>query len=236
VRARALILGAFLSATSAVAGCQQAPQASRAAVVVTDPLVAAVEAMDRHDYTRAASLLRGLLVAKPDHLQAHYHLAVSASYLDLTPEARQEFEWVVSHGPAESSEVKMARQWLAQMGSTSPPPTPTTSAEANPDSATLVGTVTSDEGGPTAPRPFKRLFLKGLKGTPVQDEFHRFQTDQQGAFRLTGLRPGEYRLADGVAGKLSWRLPVILKAGETLTLDLSPANQLKAPEDVAESG
>ena len=74
-------------------GCRQTlPDPSKAVPIALDPLVQAREAMARRDYAAAASLLRDALARRPDDLEAHFRLGVSASHLDQVDEAGREFE------------------------------------------------------------------------------------------------------------------------------------------------
>jgi len=161
---------------------------------------------------------------------------VSASYLDLTDEAVREFEWVVSHGRADSPEARLAREWLASRSRPAAAgATPQPAAASDPTRATLAGTVTWEENGVSQPKPWVRLFLKGVKGSPVENEFYRFQSGQDGTYRVTGVAPGDYSLTNRVAGPPIWRLRVTLKPGENAMLDLSPANSVTVRDDFPDS-
>lgn len=233
MRLRALVL---VSAALLAAGCGQPPAAPVQAAAPRD-LAEAVDAMARRDYAGAAATLRRLLERSPDHFEAHYRLGVSASYLDLVEEATREFEWVVGHGAPDSPEVRIARNWLASRARRQPDAAADTATRPEPDPtrASLSGRVTWEEGGVVQPRPWVRLFLQGVKGTPVEDEFFRVQTDREGAYQITGIPPGDYRLTDRGSGTTSWRLKVTLKAGQSAVLDLSPANSVKVRDDFPES-
>jgi tetratricopeptide (TPR) repeat protein len=216
----------------AIAGCGQGPAAPAAATAPRDPMAEAVEAMARSDYAAAAALLRRVIERSPDRLDAHYRLAVCASYLDLTEEATREFEWVLAHGPADAPEVRIAREWLAARRGSGTSETAAAAATApDPARASLSGRVTWEENGVARPRPWLRLFLQGIKGTPVEDEFFRAQTDENGAYQITGIPPGEYRLTDRGSGTTTWRLRVTLKAGQSTVLDLTPANSVRVRDD-----
>jgi hypothetical protein len=218
-----------------VVACQEAPRPQPRVVPLLDLLGQAREAMGRGDYDTSARLLRQVVAGSPDNLEAHFRLAVSASWLDLTDEAEGQFEWVVAHGAPDSAEVKAARDWLrAWRAQAEAVPAPE-SAPTRPDRSTLSGRVLWAKDGSVGPQPYLRLFLKGLKGTPIEDEFHRFQTDEQGMFRIADLSPGEYSLTNRVAGPPIWRLKVTLKAGEDLQLDLTPENSVKARDDFPDS-
>jgi hypothetical protein len=212
-----------------IIGCQEAP------LPVTPPpdlLGKAREAMARGDYDTSARLLRQAVAASPDNLEAHYRLAVSTSYLDFFDETHREFEWVVAHGVPDSAEVKSARDWLRQSRAPTAegPPSPEP-ATPRPDRATLSGRVVWAKDGAPEPQRSFQLFMKGIKGTPVEDEFYRVQTDQQGAYGIADVVPGEYSLTNRVAGPPIWRLKVTLKAGENVQLDLTPENSVKVRDD-----
>lgn len=221
-----LALGAAL-----LAGCGERPRPQPRAAAAPDLLSQAREAMTRGDYSTSVGLLRQVLAERPDHFEAHYRLAVSASWLDLTEEAEAQFEWVVAHGAPDSPEVDAARQWLrtfrARPGEAAAPPP----AAPHADRATVTGRVLWEQDGRVAPQPYLRLFFKGLPGSPVEDEFHRVQTDEHGQYRIVDVVPGEYMLTNRVAGPPIWRLRVAVKAGQTLQLDLTPENSVKVRDD-----
>jgi diadenosine tetraphosphatase ApaH/serine/threonine PP2A family protein phosphatase len=230
-----LTRAAFLASVAvllAAAGCGEGPATPVQAAAQRDLMTEAVEAMARGDYATAASALRRVIERSPDHFEAHYRLGVSASHLDLADEATREFEWVVAHGAADSPEVRLARDWLAARRRPAPDEAPPpTASTPDPTRATLSGRVVWDDNGVQRPRPWIRLFLQGLKGTPVEDEFFRVQTDQNGAYQITGIPPGEYRLTDRGSGTTTWRLKVTLKPGQSAVLDLSPANSVRVRDD-----
>jgi hypothetical protein len=222
-----------LSAVLVAAGCRQtpAPQLPKA-IVESDPLDRAREAMDRRDYGGAVVLLHETMARRPDDFEAHYRLGVSSSHLDRGDEASREFEWVVAHGAPGTAEVQIAQNWLAsRTAARIPAPTvAAVSAEApiqNPELAALAGRAGGREGAKVR----LQLFLKGVPGTPVQGEYHVLRTDSQGNFRFTDVVPGDYMLTDAVAGPPTWRLRVSLVKGERLVLDLSPSNQAEIRDD-----
>lgn len=223
---RLALLG--IGAMALVIGCQQAPL-PQPPVTPPDLLGEARAAMARGEYDTSARLLRQAVVASPDSLEAHYRLAVSASYLDLFDEAQGEFEWVVAHGASGSAEVQLARDWLRQSRSQAAesPPSPE-AATTRSDRATLSGRVVWSQEGTPEPQPYLRLFMKGIKGTSVEDEFYRVQTDQQGTYTIADVVPGEYSLTNRVAGTPIWHLKVTVKAGENLKLNLTPENSVKS--------
>jgi hypothetical protein len=223
----------------AVAGCRQDLAQRGQPAPSRDLMADAIEAMRRPDYQAAVTLLRQVVSAVPAHAEAHYRLAVSASHLDFTDEAAREFEWVVAHGAPGSAEVSVARQWLAARSRPAQAPSdarpqPNGAETPEPQRAALSGRVQWGDRGALEPKPFFRLFLKGAPGSPVEDEFHRFQTEPDGSYRLGGLVPGEYRLTDRVSGSPLWRLRVTLRPGSRTTLDLTPANSLAVRDDFPE--
>lgn len=231
----ALLVGTAGGVLTAM-GCHRSPpQPPTVEVASPEPLAKAREAMDRRDYDAAVALLREALVRDPAELEAHYRLGVSASHLDRLDEASQAFEWVVAHGRPGAPEVQIARDWL---GSPTIPnaPAPAVSPPAGeapapkPGMASLVGRAV----GPEGPRPRLQLFLKGLPGSAVKDEYHVLRTDQQGNFGFTDVVPGEYVLTNTIAGPPAWRLRVSLGKDERRVLDLTPANQAAIRDDVPE--
>jgi hypothetical protein len=225
----AVLLGAINLAF--VTGCRQSPPPPPKAVLDDPgPLTKAREAMDRRDYSAAADLLREAIARRPGDLEAHYRLGVSASHLDQSDEASREFDWVVAHGDLRTSQVQIARDWLASRTTVRVPTVSTALADASapkPEMATLAGRAV----GPEGVKPRLQLFLKGLPGTAVKDEYHILRTDQQGSFRFTDVVPGDYMLTNAVAGPPAWRLRVSLARGERLVLDLSPSNHATIRDD-----
>jgi hypothetical protein len=192
--------------------------------------------MERRDYGTALGLLREVVAQRSVDLEAHYRLGVTASHLDQLDEAGRAFEWVVAHGDAASPEVETARAWLAARtaprAAMSPlVPVPAAAAPApDPERARLVGRAVDVEG----PKRRLQLFLKGVPGSAVQDEYHVLRTDQQGGFRFTDVAAGEYMLTDTIASRPTWRLRVRVARGEQLVLDLTPGNQTTVRDDFPE--
>jgi hypothetical protein len=185
--------------------------------------------MAQQNYTRAAALLRQAITQQPDSLEAHYRLAVSASHLELVDEATREFEWVVAHAPSGSPEGRIARDWLRRVTAAPAPPAEEAAPTLDPERATVSGVVLGEPDG----RPLTRrlIFLKGLPGTPTQQEYHSLRSDEQGRYRFVGVPPGDYMLTDTVAAPPTWRLRVTLKKGDQLALDLTPDNSTSSRND-----
>lgn len=192
--------------------------------------------MRRGDHAGAASRLRDLLPARPDSFDVHYLLAVSASHLDQDDEAGREFEWVVAHGEPGSTEVTIARDWLASRAARPPALAPSPPAsrgvvnespEQKPQLASVSGKVLDASG----PRARLLLFLKGVPSASVQDESHGVRTDRDGNYHFQNVTPGEYMLTDAVAGPVTWRLRVSLARAERLVLDLSRSNHVTMRDD-----
>jgi hypothetical protein len=203
---------------------------------VLEPMVQAREAMDRKDYGAAVSFLRDALGRQPADLEAHYRLGVSASHLDRVDEAAHEFEWVITHGEPGAAEVQIARKWLAERTTartttSAPPPILTSTADDVPTQKPELASLTGTAVGPDKPMARLRLFLKGIPGTPARNEYHLLQTDQQGAFHVADVVPGEYMLTNALAGPVRWRLKVALAASERRVLDLSAANDSSVRDD-----
>jgi hypothetical protein len=216
-----------------VTSCRENPPKPPKTVVENlEPLTRARTAMDRHDYKLAVGLLREALVRRPADLEAHYRLGVSASHLDKPDEASREFEWVVAHGRPRAPEVQLARDWLARrraprVSASAAPPVGNEPSPSKPETATLAGRAVGLDGIKSR----LQLFLKGVPGTAVKDEYHLLRTDQQGNFRFAEVVPGDYMLTNAIAGPPAWRLRVSLAKGEHVTLDLSPANQVSVRDD-----
>ena len=233
LRVVAAILVGMVSTALIAAGCRQSPpQPPRTEVADLEPLAKAREAMDRRDYDTAIGLLREALARRPADLETHYRFGVSASHLDRPDEASRAFEWVVAHGEPGAPEVQIARDWLGGRTISIVPSPAIPAAEGKapapkPDMASLTGRAVGPEGA----KPRLQLFLKGLPGTTVRDEYYVLRTDQHGTFRFTDVVPGDYMLTNAVAGPPAWRLRVSLARGDRLVLDLSPANQATVRDD-----
>lgn len=234
MRRQLRIVLALAAGLALLGGCGERPRPQPRAAPAPDLLGQARAAMSRGDYATSVQLLREVLAERPEHVEAHYRLAVSASWLDRTDEAETQFEWVVAHGPADSPEVQAAREWLRAFrarAKDAPSPEP---SKPRADRATVSGRVLWGPDGSVAPQPYFQLFFKGLPGSPVEDEFHRVRTDEEGRYRIPDVVPGEYVLTNRVAGPPIWRLKVVVKAGETLELNLTPENSVKVRDDVPE--
>ena len=221
-----------------VGGCRESrQQPPKAAVAQADPLAMAREAMARRDYGAAVTLLTDAVARRPEDLEVHYRLGVSASQLDRVDDAGREFEWVVAHGQPDAAEVRIARDWLASRPSDkTPEPTGTIVAqEAPPEERAELAVLSGRTVSPEGVRSRLQLFLKGLPGSPVKDEYHLLRTDQEGSFRFINVVPGDYMLTDAAAGPATWRLKVSLRRGERRVLDLSPANDVRARDDFPEA-
>ena len=238
-RQHLVITAALLATVSVVltaAGCRQSPPPPPKTVSIDpEPLTKAREAMDRRDYGAAAGLLRDALARHPADLEAHYRLGVSASHLDQVDLAGREFEWVVAHGEPGAPEAQLARDWLASrrqrtVSSSRVAPAVNDAQLQKPDMATVSGKAF----GADKPVARLQLFLKGVPGSAVKDEYHLLRTDQEGNFHFANVVPGEYMLTNAVAGPARWRLKVALARSQHLVVDLSSSNDTTARDDFPE--
>lgn len=198
-------------------------------------MIQARQAMERREYTTAIGRLRDVLETRPVDLEAHYRLGVSASHLDRVDEAAREFEWVVAHGEPGTPEVQVAREWLAsrtraRASAPSVPPPAEEGPVQKPELASLSGRALGSEG----PKARLQLFLKGLPGSAVKDEYHLLRTDQQGSFHFPNVVPGNYMLTNAIAGPTTWRLKVPLARAQRQVLNLSSANDTTVLDDFPE--
>jgi tetratricopeptide (TPR) repeat protein len=223
----ALVLGS--------AACNRGPAAVRppAPPVSTSSLGGeAAEALDKGDYAKAAELFRKALAGSPEALTLHYGLAVAASYLNLKAEAIREFRWVVERGGPRSSEVETARRWLIAAGVLRTEEATDAAKEDERPTGAMAGLEGQMLlGEPAGPAKRRMVILYGRMQTPTQDERYQTRTDEDGRFRLTGLKPGVYMITDGVAGTRNWRLRVELSPGPAQRLDLTPANGVGVKDD-----
>ena len=226
---------AGLLAVALLAGCQGSPSAPVASPAV-DPTAAALAAVERRDWAQAAPLLREALERSPGDRRLHYHLAVSASYLDAAAEAEREFRWVVEHFPPDAEEAKTARNWLAQanlIGAVrAEPASPPAGGDEFAGTSGLGGQATFGAPGETpSPRRRLQLFLIGLPETPIKDVRYVLRTDEDGLFAFKSIRAGSYKLTDRLAGVPTWRLRVSVEEGRDARLDLTPGNALRVRDD-----
>jgi clan AA aspartic protease (TIGR02281 family) len=73
-----------------------------------------VQAYRAGDYSRATGLFRSVLAKDAENVNAHYYLALSLDYLRQSPEAAEEYRYVVAHG-REDKIVDYARQRLGAL-------------------------------------------------------------------------------------------------------------------------
>jgi tetratricopeptide (TPR) repeat protein len=221
----ALVLGA----------CQSPPPGPPKAAA--DAATLAAEALDRGDYTKAATLYRQALQSQPESLPLHYGLAVAASHLNLKDEASREFKWVLERGEAGSAEVETARRWLISVGAIPRPSQAVTGRdeERQPGFARLEGRAVFAEAS-HPPQPMRRiqLFLMGQPNSPTKEERYNLRTDEEGRFKFPSIVPGPYKLTNKVAGQPTWRLRVELKPSQEMFLELTPANSVSVRDDFPE--
>ena len=223
-----------LGLSTLLVGCQQPAPSAPAVTPAVDYMPPARAAMARSDYTAALPLLQKAVAANANNLEARYRLGVTASYLDLLDEAKAAFQWVVAHGAPSSSEVQVARDWLARASGAEVRATTPAKAEEElrPDRANISGKVLGEaEGGSVKPLVRQQILLRGAPNTPVKDEWHLLRTEPDGGYRFSNVPPGDYMITDRVAGPPVWRLKVTLKAGDKAVLDLNPQNTAKIRDD-----
>jgi hypothetical protein len=234
---RLLLTAALLGFTL---GCTSPPPSSPTPVAATRDVGAeAMAAIDRAEWARAAELLREALRQEPTSVKFHYHLALAGTHLNLRDEAVREFQWVLAHVAPELPEAQEARRWLTDAGvlprsggetaSTTPSEGIT---QETPGDSVVSGRVMWADGKPTAR---VQIFLKGAPKTPTQTLQWVRRTDDSGYFEFKRIPPGTYMLTNRIAGEPLWRLRVQLEPGQTLTLDLSEANNAKIRDDFPES-
>lgn len=231
---RALVLLGGLAL--ALAACQ-GPAASPPRAVAPTLASQAAEALDKGEYARAADLYRRALAGDADNLVLHYGLGVAASYLNLKDEAIGEFKWVLARGAKGQAETEAARRWLASAGvlASGPEPAASPAGVSGPAAgqSSLQGRMVLPEGGPARRR---MVILYGVPKTPTEEERYQTRTDEDGQFKFSSLMPGPYTITDAVAGTKYWRLRIDVQPGQAATLDLTPANTLKARDESPNRG
>jgi protocatechuate 3,4-dioxygenase beta subunit len=76
-----------------------------------------------------------------------------------------------------------------------------------------------------------KLNLIGQPNSPTSKSRYTVRTDENGRYRFPNAVAGPYRLTDRPAGPPTWRLRVEVKAGESQSLDLTPANRVGVRDD-----
>jgi hypothetical protein len=215
-------------------GCSSPPPPVPVPAAKTRDVAAeAMAAVERREWTRAAELLREALRQDASSVKLHYHLAIAATHLDLRDEAIREFQWILANVAAELPEALEARRWLTDAGvlakttaEKAAPPDRIT--EETPGDSGLSGRVLWADGKPTSR---VQLFLRGAPKTPLETLQWVRRTDDSGRFEFQRIPAGVYMLTNTVAGEPTWRLRVKLAPGESITLDLSEANNAKIRDD-----
>jgi hypothetical protein len=219
-----------------VLGCASPPSPATVATP-RDIAAEAVSAFERSDWATAAPLFRELLVRDPDSVPWHYSLAVSASHLDLRDEAVREFEWVLAHARPGSSEFRVAREWLAAARTRPASPAEMSEQERRANhigDSGLSGQVTGVGDDPAVPTAHMQLFLDGIRRTETAGLQFVRRTDQDGRFQFKGIPSGPYIITSRIAGETLWRLRVEVPAGQTVEVNLTPANSAKVRDDAPE--
>ena len=234
-RPLALAAIGFLLAT----GACQSPTLTQKPAPVVDHLDEAREALAARQWASAAEHLRVALQADPQSLFVHYNLAICATWRDMRDEAIREFEWVVTHAPAESEEARTARSWLAASRGRALSQTVSQPAADDPnvgDSGVHGVVAWSQEGQFPTPQARFQLFLRGLRETPTKERQYVLWSDEQGHYGFTRVVAGSYQLTDVIAGHPKWRLKVVLEPGKDLALDLTPDNSTNVRDDFPQDG
>jgi len=224
----AFVIGVLL----VIAGCQRAPvPRPTAETPAVDHVEEAKKALAVADWVTAASHLRAALRRDPDRLFLHYNLALCATWLDQTDEAVREFDWVVVHAAADSDEVRVARDWLKSHRDRGPTGAAAEAALGDPamGNGRVHGMIMWAEPGSSRSR--HQLFLVGLKGTPTQQINYVERSDAEGRYEFKRITPGQYKLADAIAGPTRWRLKVVVESGQDVVLDLTPDNRVPRRDD-----
>jgi hypothetical protein len=230
VKATRLAVGFVLLALAGCGGATPPPSAAPADVNV---IALARAAFERRDWTAAAPLFRQALAKEPASLELHYHLAITATYLDRTDAAEQEFTWVLANASAGSEEAATARRWLSGRGVVRDV---AVVDDGVTGTSALSGQVSWSAGPSPVPTARLQLFLKGIPKTPTAGLQHVRRADDQGRFEFSKIPPGTYKLMNRVAGRPTWRLRVQIPPDQTVHLDLGPENSLSARDDFPEDG
>jgi hypothetical protein len=238
MRARGVLVLAALLAGLAAGACQNAPVPPPAAEA--DLPAQAARALETGDYQRAADLYRRAVAGDPERLALRYGLGVAASHLGRRDEAIRELTWVMERGEKGSREARAAESWLRSVGALRRPVEVAAEApeapapDLKPGQGALEGRVMlarADAPNDLQPARRMKLNLIGQPNSPTRLSRYTVRTDEQGRFRFPNAVAGPYRLTDRPAGPASWRLRVEVKAGESQTLELTPANQVSVRDD-----
>jgi hypothetical protein len=241
---RTLLVAALLGL--ALAGCQRSSApASAAPPEIVGSLTIRLktegdELMTRQQHEEAAVKYQAALNEAPGDIPIRYALAVALSYLPARrQEAVQHFRTVVQRGPSGSSEVRAAREWLANAreleGSESDAATASSSglnsaAAADPKKGRVLGKIHWGDIEPHKKMVRLNVFLIGDDGDTRDVRLGRPDFKIGKGYEIRNVPPGAYRLLAEAGGTPMWDLKVVVPAEKDTTLDLTESNAAVAKD------
>ena len=182
-------------------------------------------------WDRAVVKYRVALSEAPADVSIRYGLAVALSHVDEHAEAGEHFAVVVSRGAPESSEVRVARDWLASAGFDGAAVAVRDATELRGDTkGRVTGAVQWQEIDPHAQLVRVRISLAGADPANRDVEMTREFTVGR-AYDFRRVPPGAYVVTADVAGTRLWEQKVTVADGTTV-LDLTERNSLVSPAEL----
>jgi len=238
----------LLCLVSAVAvGCQQSPTASRKTTPTvtvgsrTAQLVSDGDALvARQDWAGAAVKYQAALNDAPNDVGIRFALASTLTHLDRRDAAIDHFKIVVSRGKPGSSEVRMAREWLAAaaaLDGSLPSIQPSTAAAASDKASEMPPKMTPTTGRVSGKIEYQKIDprdrLTLVTITVTGEDIANRDVKQTRAYFKIGrsyefnqLPPGTYSLVAEAGGTRMWEQRVTIEANKTAVVDLTDANSV----------
>lgn len=186
----------------------------------------------RGDYEAAVVKYRTAVNQEPNNIPLRFALGAALSHLDRRQETIEQFQFVVSRGTPDSTEVQAARRWLVSAGelaestafapSRGPGQEPSSAAAAPASTSPPAAVQTVKVKVRTEPRPGSRQvnIVLAREGAGTLAFTNTVKLGE--AFEFDNVPPGNYRLTaeDTENDTELWNLQVTVAPGKDLVLDL----------------
>jgi len=223
-----------LATALAVSACQRAPLPTPHVQPTASFETLRADADTRlrqRDWVGAVRAYEAAVTLDPANMSVRYGLGIALAQLDRHDAAAAAFVWVVEHGPIDSEEVRIARQWLTEAGVR---PGRVVAEVANDVSETTGGGVVQGNTewkdlDPTRPRPNVQIVLDGDDdGTRGRRYWAKVPLNDP--YRIEKVTPGRYRLLAQVGPTRLWETTVSVAEGRATVFNLTQAMSV-APAD-----
>jgi tetratricopeptide (TPR) repeat protein len=236
-RAARLLALVALAGAVLVLGCQRTAPPSPATAGGAGPSVQQLKAegddlLRRREYTAAVAKYESALQLDAEDVSVRFALGSALSHLDRREETAEHFRWVVNHGPSQSKEVQMARQWLASARERAAGPEVLRTAASGERASRVRGKTEWTGIDPRQRLVPLHVFLEDDASRQVRFA-RRFRLGEPYEFR--NVPPGTYRIIAKVDRTQLWEQKVTVEAGQDTVLDLSPANSPLAVDQLPPS-